>query len=76
MSINSVLLSGAQGVQAGIGRANQAAGQIARSGPNFGSGDLALPILDLQIGEIQVKASASAIKAGDQLLGTLLDIKG
>jgi hypothetical protein len=65
-----------QGVQAGIGRANQAAGQIARSGANLENGDLATPILDLKIGEIQVKASVSALKTGDQMLGSLIDIKG
>ena len=76
MSINSVLSLGLQGMQSGIGRANQAAGQIARSGTNLENGDLATSILDLKIGEIQVKASASVIKTGDQLLGSLIDIKG
>ncbi len=76
MSVSSVLSLGVQGVQAGIGRANQAAGQIARSGANLENGDLATPILDLKIGEIQVKASVSALKTGDQMLGSLIDIKG
>jgi hypothetical protein len=75
MSISSVLSAGLQGVQAGFGRTNQAAGQIARFGANLTTGDLATPILDLKISEIQVNASASVIKIGDQLLGSLIDIK-
>ena len=76
MSISSVLSSGLQGVQAGFGRANQAAGQMARAGANLDGGDLAGSLVDLKISEIQVKASVSAIKTGDQLLGSLIDIKG
>ena len=75
MSVNSVLSAGLQGVQAGFGRTNQAAGQITRFGENLETGDLATPIIDLKISEIQVKASASVIKIGDQLLGSLIDIK-
>jgi flagellar hook protein FlgE len=75
MSISSVLSLGVQGMQAGIGRANQAAGQIARIGANLDNGDLAPPLVDLKISEIQVKASASVIKTGDQMLGTLIDLK-
>lgn len=75
MSINSVLSSGLQGVQSGLGRVNQAAGQIARFGTPLESGDLATPLVDLKMSEIQVKASASVIKTSDQLLGSLIDIK-
>lgn len=74
MSINSILSVGLQGVQAGMDRANQAAGQIARVGANFESGDLASPIVDLKISELLVKASATIIKTGDQMLGTIIDI--
>jgi flagellar hook protein FlgE len=74
MSINSILSVGVQGVQAGIDRANQAAGQIAGVGTNLESGDLALPIINLKISELQVKASADVIKTADQMLGTLIDI--
>jgi hypothetical protein len=74
MSINSVISSGVQGVQAGIGRANQAAGQIASVGAEVAGGDLAASIVDLKLGEIQVKASASVIRAGNEMLGSLIDI--
>lgn len=79
VSINSVgaagvsaMSSGVQGLQAGLGRANQAAGEIARSGTT-GGGDLATPLVDLKVSEQQVKASAAVIKTADDMLGTLID---
>jgi len=73
ISAPSVLSSGVQGLQAGLSRANQAAGQIARSGTTEENGDLATPIVDLKSSELQVKASAAVIKTADDLLGTLID---
>lgn len=75
MSINSILSTGVQGVQAGINRSNQAAGQIARFGTNLESGDLASSMIDMKISELQVKASASVIKTSDQMLGTIIDLR-
>lgn len=75
VSVNSVLSSGVQGIQAGLNRANQAAGQIARSGTTDENGDLATPIVNLKASELQVKASAAVIKTADELLGTLIDTK-
>lgn len=75
MSVGSILSSGLQGVQAGISRTDRAGGQIARAGATNGAVDLAAPIVDLKVGEIQVKASLAAIKAGDEMLGSLIDIR-
>ena len=80
MSVNSVspgslLATGTQGVQAGLNRANDAAGRIARFGTTEQDGDLATPIVDLKLSEIQVKASAAVIKTADEMVGTLIDIK-
>ena len=75
MAISSITSAGLQGVQAGIGRVNQAGGQIARAGSTADTGNLSTPIVNLNVGEIQVKASANVIKTGDQMLGTLIDIK-
>ncbi len=75
MAINSVLSTGVQGVQAGMQRANRAAGEIARAGTTEQSGDLATPIVDLKRSELQVKASAAVIKTADDMMGTLIDIR-
>lgn len=37
--------------------------------------DLATSIVDLKIGEIQVKASAKVIETADALIGAIIDIK-
>jgi flagellar hook protein FlgE len=73
VSSNSVLSTGVQGIQSGLNRANQAAGEIARSGTTEQNGDLAKSIVDLKSSELQVKASAKVIKTADDLLGTLID---
>jgi hypothetical protein len=75
MAVNSILSTGVQGVQAGMQRANRAAGEIARAGTSEEGGDLATPIIDLKLSELQVKASAAVIKTADEVVGTLIDIK-
>ena len=75
MSVNSVLSTGVQGVQGGMSRANQAAGEIARFGTTEQDGDLATPLVNLKISEQQVKASAAVIKTADEMVGTLIDIR-
>lgn len=70
---NAILSTGVQGIQAGFGRANEAAATIARGGD--ASGDLAAPIVELKASAIQVKASAAVVKSADDMIGTLIDIK-
>lgn len=75
MAIGSVISSGLQGVQAGIQQTGRATSRIAGSVGGADSADLAVSLVGLKTGEIQVKASASVIKTGDELLGTLIDIR-
>lgn len=77
MSVNSILSTGVQGIQSGLQRANRAAGEIASAGIGTGGqgGDLATPIVDLKLSELQVKASAAVIRTADEVVGTLIDIK-
>lgn len=75
MSINSIFSAGMQGIQTGIGRTDQAGAKIAGFGANVDSGNLAPPLIDLKVGDLQVKAAAAVIKAGDQMLGSLIDLK-
>ena len=67
-SINSAL----NGIHAGTERVQRAAAQIAGAGS--AAGDLATPLVELKVGEFQVKASVQVIKAADQMLGSLIDI--
>lgn len=75
---SSLLSIGTQGIQAGYARANEAAGNIVKSGTqnaDDSSVDLATSIVDLKRGEQQVKASAAVVRTADDLIGTLIDIK-
>ena len=71
MSISSILNSGRQSLQASINRT-----AIAGSGLNVENGDLAAKMVAMRQGEIEAKAAANVIKTGDQILGTLINIRG
>lgn len=71
MSISSILNSGLQSMQVSINRT-----AIAGSGLNVENGDLAAKMVAMRQGEIEAKAAANVIKTGDQILGTLIDIRG
>ncbi len=80
MAVNSIVSTGMQGLQSGLDRASRAAGEIARVGTtnpadNGQGGDLATPIVDLKLSELQVKASAAVIRTADEVIGTLIDIR-
>jgi len=71
MSISSIFSSGMQSLQASINRT-----AIAGSGLNVENGDLAAKMVAMRQGEIEAKAAANVIKTGDEILGTLIDIRG
>ena len=71
MSISSILTSGMQSLQSSI---NCTA--IAGNGLNVGNDDLAAKMVAMRQGEIEAKAAANVIKTGDEILGTLIDIRG
>ena len=71
MSISSILSSGVQSLQAGINRTT-----IAGSGLNVESSEFANKMVAMRQGEIDVKAAANVIKTGDEMLGTIIDIRG
>jgi hypothetical protein len=71
MSISSILSTGVQYMQAGINRTAVAAG-----GLNVESSEFANKMVAMRQGEIDVKAAANVIKTGDEMLGTIIDIRG
>lgn len=71
MSISSILTSGMQSLQSSINRT-----AIAGSGLNVENDDLATKMVAMRQGEIEAKAAANVIKTGDEILGTLIDIRG
>lgn len=49
---------------------------IAGSALSVENDDMAAKMVAMRQGEIEAKASASVIKTGDQILGTIIDIRG
>jgi flagellar hook protein FlgE len=71
MSISSIMSSGLQNMQASINRT-----AIAGSGLNVENSDFAAKMVGMREGEIAVKAAGNVIKTADEILGTIIDIRG
>lgn len=71
MSISSILSNGMLSLQAGINRT-----AIAGSRLNTESSDFAASMVALRQGEIDAKAAANVIRTGDEILGTIIDLRG
>ena len=77
MSGSITLNSGLAGIQSGLNGLQKAASDIA-STETMEQGSpqsLAESLVDLKVYQHQVGASAQVVKAADEMLGTLLDIK-
>lgn len=61
-------------MQAGINRTSIASSRIAGFGASD-SGDMAADVVGLRQGVIDVKAAANIVKAGDEMMGTLIDLR-
>ena len=70
MSVSTILSTGLQSMQTGINRTNTAA-----SGLNVENDDFAARMIGMRQGEIEVKAAADVIKTGDEILGTIIDLR-
>lgn len=70
MSISTILNLGMQGVQAGMNRT-----AIASSNLNVESDSFEARMVALRQGEIEAKASANVIRAGDAILESLIGIR-
>lgn len=71
ISISSIMASGMQSLQASINRT-----AIAGSSINAENDDFAVKMAAMRQGEIKAKAAANVIMTGDQILGTIIDIRG
>ena len=63
--------SGLQNMQASINRT-----AIAGSGLDVENSDFAAKMVGMREGEIAVKAAGNVIKTADEILGTIIDIRG
>lgn len=71
MSFSSIFSTGMQSMQASTNRT-----AIAGSGLNVENADIASKMVAMRQGEIEAKATANVIKTADQILGTVIDIRG
>ena len=69
--------SGLMGIRSGMEGMQKAAGQIASKDAMTvgGAQGLASSLVELKVSQLQVSASAQVVKAADEMIGTLLDIK-
>ena len=77
MSITTGLNMGILGIQNGLNGLNRNAAKIA-SAETFNAdnpADLATPLVELQANRVQIEASAKVVKAIDESLGSLIDVK-
>lgn len=70
MSISSILSTGIQSMQSGMNRL-----AISGAGLNVENDNFAESMIGMRRGEIDVKAGANIIKTGDEILGTLIDLR-
>ena len=70
MPISSILSTGMQSMQASINRT-----AIAGSRLNVENGEMAGNMVAMNQGAIDAKAAANVIKTGDEILGTIIDIR-
>ncbi|MGM0952031.1 MAG: flagellar basal body rod C-terminal domain-containing protein [Pseudomonadota bacterium] len=79
--ITNTLGIGIQGIQDGMAGMENSARKIARGGADGpqgtadGAGNLAEPMIEMNLYERSVEASAQVVKTADETLGTLLDLK-
>jgi hypothetical protein len=73
MTISSSLSAGLQGIQAGMQRVNLAGSRITVHAAD--AEVLATNAVEQMSGRHQVSMSAQVVKAADQMLGTLIDLK-
>ena len=73
MSIGSIMSTGMSGMLLGMNRTAISSGKVA--GGISEDQNAAATIVGLTQGAIDTKASASVVKAADDILGTLIDIR-
>jgi len=75
--INSLNNTALAGIQSGLGKLQENAGQIAGASSMDGTNTNSLleSLVDLKANVQQVSASMKVLKASDELMGTILDVK-
>ena len=75
MDIGSVVTQGLIGLQRSQSEINRSAQQIAQAGTGNPQGDLVEPLVNIKAQTQVFDSSAKVVKAADETIGTLLNIK-
>ncbi len=75
MAIAPIPNTALQGLQRGIQGVRRSASEIARVEPTGSNGDFSREIVEMKQHANQARASSRAVKAYNETLGTLLDIR-
>ena len=73
MAINSISLSGLSALRDSVARAQEAATQVAQAGEPDGKSGIIEALLQLQQAKMEARLAARVVKAGDQMVGTVID---
>lgn len=77
MSTISGLDQGIRGIERGLEGATRSAAKVASAeqAESSNPADLAQPLVELKLNELQIVASANVVRRIDETLGSLLDVK-
>lgn len=76
MNLSSIQQTGLEGIQRGVQGIEKSASEIVKAGTSdnaSGAANFIEPIMELNLYERSVEASAQVVKVADEVLGTLLD---
>ena len=77
MSITTGLNMGILGIQNGLSDLNRNAAKIASADAFKADSpvDIATPLVDMQLNRLQIEASTKVVKAIDEAIGSIIDVK-
>lgn len=73
MAISSISLAGMSSLRDSVVRAQEAATQVAQAGDTDGKSGIIEALLQLQQAKLEARLAARVVKAGDQMVGTVID---
>ena len=73
MAISSISLPGLSSLRDSVVGEQEAASQVAQAGESDGKSGIIEALLQLQQAKLEARLAARVVKAGDQMVGTVID---
>jgi hypothetical protein len=74
MDINNAMSTAVNGIRSGMNGLDRNTAEVARASKGEG-GDIATPLVESKLNQLQVEANVNMVKTLDETLGSLLDVK-